>query len=162
MLQFTDSSRREAQQLADAIVELDAVLAQGAFSGEQAAAASALRARAASTLVELRTAIEGLLAVDAADPFGQDPVAATRRHVLMHNAEVSKVQFELDILPDVRRLAAEQLQLNRAEPNGQSDGSGWLDKAQQLVDDSGRAIGVATRLVAVVHALGMLSGLVPS
>jgi hypothetical protein len=175
MLDYAESSRAEAQQLAEAIAELDSVLARS-----PGAAAVHLRQRATAALVELRASLEDLNNVEKADIFGVDPSLATRRHVLLRLVEQSKVTFEQDILPALRELARSSLQQSRQNPPGgvntselpdsASEGlpqEGWsvdsvLDSAEKFIGESDRVVGLVPKLVSIVHALGLLASFVPA
>jgi hypothetical protein len=175
MLDYAESSRAEAQQLAEAIAELDGVLARS-----PGAEAEGMRKRATAALVELRASLEDLNNVEKADIFGVDPSLATRRHVLLRLVEQSKVTFEQDILPALRDLARSSLQQSRQNPPDHVDTSelpdsageeappeGWsvdrvLDSAERFIGDGDRVVGLVPKVLSIVHALGMLASLVPA
>jgi hypothetical protein len=162
MLDYAESSRAEAQQLAEAIAQLDNVLARS-----PGADAASLRQRAAATLVELRAGLEDLDNLEAADIFGVDPSLATRRHVLLRIVEKSKVTFELDILPVLREMARSDLEQSRQHPPALAPHEGWsvdgvLDSAERLIAESDRVTGLVTKVLSIVHALGLLATLVPA
>jgi hypothetical protein len=171
MLDYAEASRVEAQQLFDAITQLDTILARADASDWVAQ----LRRTATSTLLDLRTGIEAYLETDKTDVFGTDPSLALRKLQLMKIVEQSKLTFELDVLPNLRSQVRATIELKRLTPPDhvddkalqrvERDSQGWsvervLDSAEQLVIQSDRVAGVVAKVASLAHALGMLVSLV--
>jgi hypothetical protein len=176
MLDYAEASRAGAQQLFDAIAQLDTFLNRGSLGADTSDAVSKLRHTATSTLIELRTGIEAYSQVKKANLFGTDPSLALQQLQLMKMVEQSKVTFELDVLPNLRLVVRTTIAQNRQTPPDhvdegelqkvESNSQGWtvervLDSAEHLAGESERMVGVVSKVMSLAHALGMLVTLVP-
>jgi hypothetical protein len=171
MLDYADASRAEAQQLFDAITQLDTILARADTSDEL----DQLRRVATSALLDLRTGIAAYGETRKANIFSTEPSLFLREWQLMRLVEQSKLSFELDVLPHLRSVVRSTIELKRQTPvdhvddqelqRVERDSQGWtvehvLDSAEQLVNQSDRVAGVVAKVASLARALGMLVSLV--
>jgi hypothetical protein len=165
-VEHSGASGSTAQDLADALAQLDELLASQAYDDVQAADVAALRARVRRGLVSMRTDLEALSRLDADDVFRTNPVFATQRYQLITSLEQTKLDFEFDLAPALEKLASASIEQARRRPPVYTDGTGLnleqiLDSAERFVDASTRAVGVVSKAGALISALSLLAGLVP-
>jgi hypothetical protein len=170
---FKATSRREAEQIATTLTQLDMLLASEKLTDLYASDAGELRTRVSDLLAKFRTNLENLAEVDRADVFQTDPTLANRRFVLIGNIEAAKISFETEAVPALDRLLSRAIEHAKASPPVTLDVSAlpqtqpeerWtvekvVDAAERLVDQGTKAAGVATKGYALVKALGLLVGI---
>ena len=170
---FTESSRKEAEQIMATLIQLDKLLASNRLSTVYASEATDLRATVSDLLVRFRTNLENLAEVDRADVFKTDPTLANRRFVLIGNIEAAKTVYETQVLPDLDRMTARVIEQAKAGAPASLDVSGlppapsgerWtvqkvVDTAERLLNQGTKAVQVAAKGYAMVKALGLLVGI---
>ena len=168
---YIASSREEAEQIAETLKQLDAILAGEGAAALEAGDLSGLRRDVRKMLVGVRTDLEALAAIDREDVFKTNPVFATQRHQLIQKIESAKIDFEFDILPAITRLTEAAAAKVAGAPAGPIDpkklpppeGGPWtvekvLKTAERFTDQAAKAVGVAAKGVKLVKALGLLTG----
>ena len=174
-VEYSSASREDAQQIADALTQLDALLARVGTDGPVAVDVAALRARVRQALVAIRTGIETLARIDADDVFKTNPVFATQRYQLITSIEQTKLDFEFEVVPQLQQLAHQRVAGARlhppvtlsaeALPPATTDG-GWtpdrlLSSAEHCVDQSMRALDLVSKTAGLIRAFVLLAGLAP-
>jgi hypothetical protein len=159
-MEYTAGSRQEADQLVVALAQIDELLDPAATRAAQSApqALVDMRLKVRQALVKLRTDVAALEEVEKADVFGTNPVFATQRYQLMSRIEETKVSFEFELVPALRRATQDALAAAR-EQKPESDALGM---AERLIDQSARAVTLVARLLPIAHAIAaLLTGAAP-
>jgi hypothetical protein len=174
-VEYSAASREEAQQIADALTQLDATLASGADDRPAATEVATLRAGVRGALVTIRSSIEALARIDADDIFKTNPVFATQRYQLITSIEQTKIDFEFEVLPQLQQLAHRRVAEARLHPSVTLNtealppaglGGGWtpdrlLSSAEHCIDQSTRALDLVSKTAGLIRAFVLLAGLTP-
>jgi hypothetical protein len=155
MVDYAAETRQEAQQMAQALAELDALLANPDHTGLAPEAIQDLRLRVRQALGRMRTDLAALDRVDQDDPFKTNPVFATQRYQLMERLEDTRITFEFDLLPGLRELTRQTIGQASAAQAGEP-GPGFVQAADKLLEQSNRAVTLVSKVLPIVQALTLL------
>jgi hypothetical protein len=170
--EYTEVSRRNAEQIAATLKQLDMILASDKIATPPTGDITELRGRVRKLLVDINSDLEALANIDRQDVFKTNPVFATQRYQLIRNAETSKIAFEFEILPSLQTLTKRVVEEVKQKAPERADvaalpphppGEQWtvqrvVDTAQTFVTQATKAAEVAGKGYALVKALGLLSG----
>lgn len=170
---YKEASRKEAEQIAKTLKQLDTLLETDRLDTVYATDASELRAKVSELLRSFNTSLQNLAEVDRADVFKTDPTLAGRRYVLIGDLEAAKIVFDSEVLPALARLTSRIVEQAKADPPATLDvsalppapsGERWtvqrvVDAAERLIEQGTKAVGAATKGYALVKALGLLVGI---
>jgi hypothetical protein len=170
---YKEASRKEAEQIARTLKQLDTLLDSGRLDTVYATDAGDLRAKVSELLKSFKTNLQNLSEVDRADVFRTDPTLAGRRYLLIGELESAKIVFDSDVLPALTRLTSRIVEQAKAAPPAELDvsalppppsGERWtvqrvVDAAERLMEQGAKAVEAATKGYALVKALGLLVGI---
>lgn len=170
---YKEASRKEAEQIARTLEQLDNLLDSGRLDTVYATDVSGLRAKVSELLKSFNTNLQNLAEVDRADVFKTDPTLAGRRYFLIGEIEGAKIMFDSDVLPALTRLTRRIVEQAKAAPPTELDvsalpppssGERWtvqrvVDAAERLMEQGTKAVEAATKGYALVKALGLLVGI---
>jgi hypothetical protein len=170
---YSDDSQKEVEQIANALKQLDTILASDKISTMYEGDLTQLRASVKELLISIDTNISVLKDLEQRDIFGTNPSLAGDRYALIRRIEENKKDFEFDIVPEIGKLTKQAVQYAKRNPPTSVDesklppvpsGEKWtaqkvIDTAEEYLNQAIKAAKIVTKAYAFAKALGILAGI---
>jgi len=110
------SKEKDATQLADTLKQIDSLLQSNNIPETYQKEVLDLRKDVRKLLVDINTSLEMLSNIEKEDILKTDPTFATQKFKIIRTIEDTKVNFEFDVLPKMKKITEELIVETKENP----------------------------------------------